>query len=184
MIVKLVAPPWGPPNGLLWCEAECKVNARKRCVAQVIYAVNFDDINVLRVKPVAWPRVNESERIATVLEAVIAVIGLADTKRVLLPKIGLEFVCGDSATTVTTGALRLLLRLSLLCGFLFWLGALLLLRRGFFLLLCGFRWLRLFLVLGRLGFLFFLLVVLLLLCVCRSSDSKSQRQNCCADHSY
>jgi len=46
------------------------------------------------------------------LEAVIAVVGLADTKRVLLSKISLEFVCGDAATSVT-GLLRLLLRLSL-----------------------------------------------------------------------
>jgi len=66
-----------------------KVNARKRCVAQVMHAVYFDNVNVLRAEPVAGPRVNESERIATVLEAVIAVVGMGDTKRVLLSKIGI-----------------------------------------------------------------------------------------------
>jgi hypothetical protein len=115
-----------------------------------------DDINVLRVEPVAGPRVNESERIAAVLEAVIAVVGLGDTKRVLLSKIGLEFVCGNAATT---GFRRALLRLRvllcrfgvvvlLLCVLFFRLGVLLLLRRGFFLWLCGLLRLRFFLVLA------------------------------------
>jgi len=113
------------------------------------------------------------------LEAAIAVIGLADTKRVLLPKIGLEFVCGNSATTVTGGVLFLLRVL------LVRLGVLLLLRRGLFPLLRRLLWLSFLLFwLGRLSFLFLLLVVLLLLRVCRSSDSKGHGQNCCADHSY
>ena len=85
-------------------EAQHQVNARKRCVAQVIHAVNLDHINVLRVEPVAGPRVNESERIATVLEAVIAVVAFADTKRVLLSKIGLETVGPNASTTVTSGS--------------------------------------------------------------------------------
>src|SRR5271169_1684048 len=89
----------------LQVEAEHQVNARKRCVAQVIHTVNLDNINVLRVEPVAGPRVNESERIAAVLEAVIAVVGPADAKRVLLPKIGLKFVCWNAAATGITGVL-------------------------------------------------------------------------------
>ncbi len=39
----------------------------------------------------------------------------------------------------------------------------------------------LFFFLGRLVFVFFLLFVLLLLCVCRNTDSEGQRENCCAD---
>src|SRR5208282_6593652 len=123
-----------------------------------------DYINVLRVEPVAGPRVHESERIAPVLEAVIAVLGSADKKRVLLSKIGLEFVRGNAATIVTSGALfrlraffrRLDVLFLLLCVLLFRLGVLLLLRRGFFLLLSGLLRLRFFLFLGRLGFLFVL----------------------------
>jgi len=128
-------------------------------VAQVIHAVNFDDINVLRVEPVVWPRVNEFEPVASVLEAAIpAVIGLADMKRVFPSKIGLETVFGNAATT---GMLRLLSRLSLLCVFPFGLGALLLLGRGFFLLFCGLLWLRFLLFLfGRLGFLLLRLLLL------------------------
>src|SRR5271165_3724445 len=64
----------------LQCETEYKVDAREHRIAQVIHAVYLDHINVLRIKPVAGPRVNESERIAPVLEAAIAVVRLADTK--------------------------------------------------------------------------------------------------------
>ncbi len=131
-----------PPDELwLECEAERKVHARERCVAQVIHPVYLNHINVLRVEPVAGPRVNESERIATVLEAVIAVVGLGDTERVLLSKIGLEFVCRNAPATVTSGMLLLILRGRLavlfLLGVLFFrLRVLLLLGRGFFFLLC------------------------------------------------
>ena len=33
------------------------IHARIHRVAQVVHAVNLDDIDVLRVEPVAWPRV-------------------------------------------------------------------------------------------------------------------------------
>ena len=85
-----------------------QIHARERCIAQVIHAVNLDHINVLRVEPVAGPRVDESEGIAAVLEAVIVVVALADTKRVLLSKIGLELVGWNAAPTVTGGVLFLL----------------------------------------------------------------------------
>jgi hypothetical protein len=86
----------------LKCEAECNVDAGIRRVAQIIHAVNLDHKNILRVEPVAGPRVNESEPIATVLEAVIpAVIGLADTKPVFPSKTSLETVVGNAVTTVT-----------------------------------------------------------------------------------
>jgi flagellar biosynthesis protein FliP len=79
------------------------------------------------------------------LEAVTTVIGLADTKRVLLSEIGLKARVRNAATTVTTGTLRLLFRLSLLLllrVFLLLLGVLVLLRRSFFLLLCVLTLLR------------------------------------------
>ena len=82
-------------------------------VAQVIHAIDLDHINILRIEPVARPRIHESERIAAVLEAVIPVVALADTKRVLLSKIGLESVVGNAATA---GMLRLLFRLGLRCA--------------------------------------------------------------------
>src|SRR5580700_9126448 len=150
----------------LQCEAEFKVNARVHRIAQVIHAVNLDHINVLGVEPIAGPHANESERITTVLEAVIAVLGLADTKRVLLSEIGLVPVCGN-AVAVTSGVLPR-------CALLGRLGVLLLLR-------CRFFWLRSFLVLGRFSFLFVLLVIL---CEHRNCDSERQRQNCCTENSY
>src|ERR1017187_7964701 len=193
----------------LFRNAECNVNARIHRVAQVVHAVNLDHKNVLRVQPVAWPQIYKFEPIAAVLEAMIpAVIGLTDAKPVFLSKLGLVPIFGNAATT---GMLRRLFGPGLQCVFLFLLTVLVLLLhvllfllgilffllrvflllirilvllRALFPLLCR---LRLFLVLGRFGFLFLLLVVLvvlLLLCVCRGSDSKSHGQNCCADHSY
>src|SRR5580693_1920628 len=102
-------------DGPLERDAEFDINARVHWIAQVINAVNVDDVNVLRVEPVAWPRANKSERIATVFEAVITVIPLVHTKRVSLPKVGLVTVVGNA---VATGALRLLFRLSLGCALL------------------------------------------------------------------
>jgi hypothetical protein len=94
----------------------------------------------LRVEPVAGPWVDESERIAAVLEAAIIVIALAHTKPVFLSKIGPETVVGNAATTVTAGALRLLYRLSLLCVLLcvllFLFAALVVLLCSFLFLLC------------------------------------------------
>src|SRR5579863_149867 len=202
-------------------DAEHNVHAGIVGVAQVIHAVNFDDINILRVKPVAGPRAIKSEPVATVLEPAISVIGFGDMKPVFLPEIGPVTVVGNAAPAVATGVLRrlcvLLLSVSLfrlviavllLSVFLFLPGVLVLLLRAllfllvililllralpflrvvpvllraFFLWLRGFLRLRLFLFfLGRLIFVF-LLVVLLLLCVDRNTDSEGQRENCRAD---
>src|SRR5450759_5378099 len=101
----------------LFCDGECNVNARIHRVAQVIHAVNLDHKDVLRVEPVAWPRIYKSEPIAPVLEAAIpAVIGLTDTKPVVLSKIGLVTIVGNAATA---GMLRRLCGPSLLCVLLF-----------------------------------------------------------------
>jgi hypothetical protein len=113
------------------------------------------------------------------LEAAITVITLGDPKRVFPSKVGFETIVGNTATTVTMGALRLLSRLSLLCRlpflllstFLSGLGVLVLLLCAFLLGRCGFIWLCFFRVLFRLVLLFLLLVVLLLLGVGRSRSS-------------
>jgi hypothetical protein len=79
----------------LWVDAEGNVNAWVHRVAQVIHAVNIDDINVLRVEPVGWPCADKSERIAAVLESAITVVALADMERVFASKIGLATVVGN-----------------------------------------------------------------------------------------
>jgi hypothetical protein len=65
----------------------------------------------LGVEPIARPRVNESERIAAVLEAAITVIGLADTKPMLLSKIGpvtiVENAAGRAGLRLLCGLIRL-----------------------------------------------------------------------------
>src|ERR1700689_4146011 len=88
---------------------------------------------VLRVEPVAGPFTNESKGITSVLEAVVIVIALGDTKRVFAAKIGFVTVVGDAAIAATTGALRPLSRLCfhllLLSVFLFRLTVIVLLLR-------------------------------------------------------
>src|ERR1700728_1691222 len=135
---------------------ECDVDAGVRWIAEVIHAVNLHYINVLRVEPVAGPSTNKSERVAAVLEAVIAVIAFADPKAVFPPKIGLVTVFGNAAATVTSALRRL-------CAFLFLLVVLILGLR-ILLFLCTF--------LLWLSFLFFLLILLLLLCIHWRDDSE------------
>jgi cellulose synthase/poly-beta-1,6-N-acetylglucosamine synthase-like glycosyltransferase len=109
-------------------------------------------------------------------------------ERVFPSEIGLVTVVGNAAISITTSPLRRLSWLSLLLRLLgvslFRLRVLFWLLRAFLLWLYGFIGLRLFLVLGGPDFLFFLLVVLVLLCICRSSGPKGQGQNCCANHYY
>ena len=59
-------------KGLLQGETQFNINAGIRRVAQVIHAVDFNDIYILRVQPVAGPCAGESEPISAVLEAVVA----------------------------------------------------------------------------------------------------------------
>src|SRR5208337_4812344 len=126
-------------------------------VAQVIHAVHVDNIDVLRVEPVAWPWVNKSEPIATVMEAAPPVVGLADTERVLPSKVGPVTVFRNAATTASTGSLFLLLLLLRMLLLLLVLFLLLLLLSMLLLLLV------LFLLLLLLSMLLLVLVLLLLL---------------------
>lgn len=88
-------------------EAQFNVDAGIARIAEIIRAVYLDYKNLLSVEPVARPGVDESERIAAILEAAIIVIGPVDTKPVLLPKIGSVTVVGNAASIAT---------LRLLCG--------------------------------------------------------------------
>jgi len=157
----------------LECDVEFKIDAGIRRVAKVIHAADVDHKNLLRVEPVARPRGGESEPVATVLEAVIVVIALGNSKRVFASKVGLVAI-GRNAAGILRRLCVLLLRILffllvvLLRVFLFGLSVLLLLR-ALLILLGGFLRFRLFLVLCRLCFLFFLFFLLflfmLLLCV-------------------
>jgi len=147
----------------LQSDVECNVHARIARVAQVINAINFDDINILRVQPVRRPRLSESEPVAAVLEAAISrVVGLVNAKPMLPAEIRLETIGWNAAVIA---AVRLGLRL--LCTP--FLGGALFVLHGFFWL----RFLVFFFFLRRLGF--FLLLVLLLLCVRWKADSDGQR---------
>src|SRR5580704_15864261 len=189
------------------------VDAGIHRVAQVIRAVDFNYINVFRIKPVARPSAHESERIATIFKALTPVIILAHSKPVFLSKIGSETLLRNAPAIVITRTLRLLFRsdwlrmLFLLPGsdllrtlllravlFRFAIGLRLrfplrrfgvgfLRTRAFFLWLYSSLRLCFFFVLGRLVSLFFLLVVLLLLCQRWSSNSERQRQNCSTHNS-
>src|ERR1700722_10977260 len=181
------------------------VDAGIHRVAQVIRAVDFNYINVFGIKPVARPSAHESERIATIFKAMAPVIILAHSKPVFLSKIGSETLIRNAPASVSTPTLRMLflllgsdlLRTLLLRAVLFRFrvglrlcfplrrfGVGFLRTRAFFLwLYSSLRLCFLFFVLDRLVSLFFLLVVLLLLCQCWSSNSERQRQNCCTHNS-
>ena len=173
-----------PTHDSLQRYAELDVDAGICGVAQVIHAVNIDDIHILRVEPIAWPAADESERVSAVLEAVIAVIGLGHAKPVVGSKVGLVTVIGNAATTVLRWLRVLLLRISVLllrrlrvlflCAFfilLFGLRLRGLLLRTFLILLCRLSGLLFFLaLLSRLVFLFFFLVVLFLLGIGRTQN--------------
>jgi hypothetical protein len=159
---------------------EFDVHARVVRVAKVIHAVDINDINVLRIKPVAGPYAGKAEPIAAILEAAIAVVALADTKRVFASEVGLVTVIGNASTT---GMLFLLPRFCLRSAFVllpraffFGLRVLVALGRSLFFLLCRFLRLRFFLVfflvlVSRLIFIFLLLVALLLLWVSKSGGA-------------
>jgi hypothetical protein len=175
-------------------------NAGMERVVQIVPSINEVHIDVVGVKPADWPRLTESEPIATVLEARLPFDNdrAVNHEHVLMAKIGTKTVVRN-AVIVATGALCLLLvlrgRLLLLWLFLLLLGLFLLLLCGLFLLrlfllllclslflLSGLLWLRLLLVLLRV--FLFLLRVFLLLRVNGNRGSQGQRQNCCADNSY
>jgi hypothetical protein len=152
---------------LLFCDVECDVDPRIRRIAQVIHAVNFDHKDVLRVKPIAWPLVNEYEGIATVLEAAVpAVISLAHAERVLPSKTRSETFFGNTSATAAITPLRLL-GISLLPVVL-----VPLLRVLFFLLVV--------VPILLLRVLFFLLVVVLVLLPCVFSSTRLFLSGCCA----
>src|SRR5579862_2348082 len=156
-------------------DIEYQVHSWIARIAQVVHAVDFDNVNVLCVEPVARPGRLEPEPIAAVLEAVIAVVAFADAKAVFASEISLVSVGGNAAAaSVCFPLLGLgLLGVLFLCSPFFRLGALFFLSRVFLFRLHGFLRLCLLLFfLRRLVFVFFLLLVLLLLCVCRNTDSE------------
>jgi hypothetical protein len=158
------APEAGLDPPLLYDDADCNANAGTRRVVQVIAAIDVVNVNVVGVVPVCWPRVNESEPIAAVLEARIPGDNrrTVDAEPVVTTKLGTETVIRNATTAVATDALCLLcmlLPLCMLCG-VGLLGVLLLLC-----VLCGLCLLGVLLLCMLCGLC--LLGVLLLLCMLR-----------------
>ena len=77
--------------------------ARMGWVIHVVAAVVINDVNVIRVIPSCWPRVNEPERIAAVFETPAIVVALVDVKVVLPAKAG-SVVLVRNATMIATAA--------------------------------------------------------------------------------
>ena len=158
-------------------------------VTQVIATVDVIDIDVIRVVPARWPRLNKSKPIATVLEARISADQpwAADAEFMLAPKVGTETIVRDptsapgtesqcrlgslspllirSSLSVLLSLLTLLLS-SLLLFVLVQLLSVLLLLLFVLVLLLGVLLLLLFVLVLLLGVLLLLLFVLVLLLGC------------------
>src|SRR5580692_11736129 len=166
-------------------------NAGMEWVIQKVPSVDVVNINVVGVKPAHWPRLTESEPVASVLEARLPLDNdrAVDHEHVLAAEICPKTVVRNAAV-VAIGALCLLFvlhrRLLLLWFFLFLLSLFLFLLGRLFLLRLLLLLLRLLLPLGRLLrlrlFLYLLAVFLLLrvffLRVNGSCGSQGQRQYC------
>jgi hypothetical protein len=101
-------------------DADCNAKAGMHRVVQVIAAINVVNVNFVGVVPVCWPRVNESEPIAAVLEARIPGDNrrTVDAEPVFTTKMGTETVVRNATTAVASEALCLLcvfLPLCMLC---------------------------------------------------------------------
>jgi len=184
----------GPRSNLEQVDGE--TNAGMYRVVQEISTVHVVDVNVVGVVPARWPGLVVSEPVTTVLESWRSLDNhrVADYENVLTAEVGMEIGFGDAATTFVPCLLFVMLFLffALLCLLLLMLGYFFLLRlflfvlRGFFLLRFLLFRLGVFLFcLGRFGFLFLLifLLVVLLLGVERSGDSEDRGQSRCGNHS-
>src|SRR5580658_887739 len=99
---------------------ERHLNAGVKQIEEEILAIDVIDVALVRVGPADRPRVNNGERVATVLKLWLAPNGgyVIDNKRVLASEMGAEFVIGNATAALVGPALRLLvLLLSLLSGF-------------------------------------------------------------------
>src|SRR5580692_423632 len=143
-------------------------NAGMEWVIQKVPSVDVVNINVVGVKPAHWPRLTESEPVASVLEARLPLDNdrAVDHEHVLAAEICPKTVVRNAAV-VAIGALCLLFvlhrRLLLLWFFLFLLSLFLFLLGRLFLLRLLLLLLRLLLSLGRLFLLRLLLLLLRLL---------------------
>ena len=100
-------------------DADCNANTGMHRVVQVIAAINVVNVNFIGVVPVCWPRVNESEPIAAVLEARIPGDNprTVDAEPVVTTKMGTETVVRNATTAVASDALCLLCVFLPLCRF-------------------------------------------------------------------
>lgn len=69
-------------------DADRDTDAGMHRVIHVITLVDVHDVNSIRVAPTNRPRIDESERVATILEAPMIVLALIDVEPVLAAKTG------------------------------------------------------------------------------------------------
>ena len=77
-----------------------------KAVVHVIAIIAVDDVYVIRVAPADWPRIDESERIATIPEAPVVVVAPVDMEAVLT---------AESAGVVRIGNASMLTVIPALC---------------------------------------------------------------------
>ena len=77
-----------------------------KAVVHVIAIIAVDDVYVIRVAPADWPRIDKSERIATIPEAPVVVVAPVDMEAVLT---------AESAGVVRIGNASMLTVIPALC---------------------------------------------------------------------
>ena len=98
-------------------------------VQQAIPTIGADNVNIIGLVPPSWPRVDEHERIAAILEAVIAVIAFTYIKYVRIAKASAVLErrkydhgrpsAGSTASPVSIDAVVLAIAFSALVGISF-----------------------------------------------------------------
>ena len=71
-------------------------------VKHIIPSIDVFDVNIIRVEPTGWPWVNEPERIAAPLEAVIAEIAFTDMESMRIAKTGAVMLVRNTSVSAAT----------------------------------------------------------------------------------
>jgi len=77
------------------------VNAGMESIKHVTPAIDVFDVNIIRVEPTFWPRVNEPKRIAAILEAAIVEIVFINMESVRIATIGAVMVVRNTPMSAT-----------------------------------------------------------------------------------
>ena len=95
-----LANPHEPAAGKILENIDRDAHAGMNAVVHVIPIIHIHNVNVIVVAPIAWPRIDEPERVAAILETPAIVLAPIDVEPVLAAKIGGVMVVRNTAMRV------------------------------------------------------------------------------------